>query len=376
VNILDKININPRLETTLTQQMHQQLTWLIASGQINPAEKLPSVRLLARHLQVNVNTVRSAYQRLEADGLVKTRQGSGTIVLPYDPHRMALLSGSRRSHTIGIFIPSLTNTFYHPFLEGVEQIAGQNQAMLFVCMTHDDPGKARRYYAQLAAKHVDGILIVSQDDGLFSSAGNIVDEQLGRPLPIVSVDWPASTSYSVRLDLESAGYQATRHLIDHGHRRVGLITHAVNTANVSPIVLGYRRALDETEIAYESHLIVPVHGFDIAAGAEGARQLLALEQPPKAIFAISDLLAIGAMQTIQQAGLQIPRQVAICGFNDIPAASMTSPPLTTVAAPAYQMGQEAMHMLQDLISGKSPRRKSVTLPVSMIIRQSCGEHAE
>ena len=248
MNFLEKISVNPHLDTTLAQQLSQQLTWLIASGQLQPDELLPSVRQLSHHLNINMHTVRSAYQKLEADGLVKTRQGLGTTVLPHDPHRMAQIASTARSHTVGVIIPSLTNPFYHLFLQGVETVANQNQTMLFMCVTHDDPGEARRYYAQLAAKNVDGILLASQDDSLFNTPEEQSKESDSHPLPLVTVDWPASSGYSVSLDLESAGYQATRHLLEHGHRRVGLITFALELPNVRPVNQGYRRALQETGV--------------------------------------------------------------------------------------------------------------------------------
>lgn len=374
MDLLNKVSVNPHLDTTLAQQISQQLTWFIASGQIQPGELLPPVRQLARQLGINLHTVRSAYQKLEADGLVKTRQGLGTRVLPYDPLHMAQIASAARSHTVGVIIPSLTNPFYHAFLQGVEAVANQSQTILFMCVTHDDPGDSRRYYAQLAAKNVDGILLASQDDSLFITPKVQSGEPGRHPLPLVTVDWPASSGYSVCIDLDNAGYQATRHLLEHGHRRVGLITFALDLPNVHPVNLGYQRALQEAGIASDPRWIAAVQGFDTTAGAEGARRLLALEQPPTAIFAISDLLAIGAICFIQQAGLQIPQEMAVAGFNDIPLAALITPPLTTVAAPAWQMGQEAMKMLQNLIAGKRPERKKIILPTSLVVRQSCGAH--
>ena len=372
MDILNKIFVNPKLDTTLAQQLSQQLTWLIASGQLKPGDRLPSVRQAADRLKIHMHTVRSAYQKLEADGLAATRQGVGTIVLPYDPQRMRQITGLQPSHTIGVIIPSLTNSFYHLFLQGVEAIADKNRTLLFMCVTHDDPSQAGRYYAQLAAKNVDGILLASQDDSLFTPQKDKQDGQAGQGLPLVVVDWPDSAGYSVSLDLEQAGYLATRHLVEHGHRRVGLITFSGEFANVNPVRRGYQRALHEAGIAGEPEWIAKVPGFDTTAGAEGAHTLLALEPRPTAIFAISDLLAIGAMCAIQQAGLQIPEQVAIVGFNDIPLAEMVTPSLTTVAAPAYQMGLEAMKMLQDLILGERPKRQKSLLPTALVIRQSCG----
>jgi DNA-binding LacI/PurR family transcriptional regulator len=374
MNILDRININPHLDTTLAQQLKQQLNWFIVSGELQPGDILPSVRQVANRFQININTVRSAYQKLEAEGLVETRQGLGTRVLPYDPQRITQLASSFPSHTVGVIIPSLANPFYHPFLQGVESGATQARILLFMCVTHDDPGELERYYAQLVSKNVDGILIASQDDSLFVSADTDPESQGSHLLPLVAVDWPASTGYAVDLDLESAGYQATRHLLEHGHRQVGLITHALELSNVTPVNRGYQRALREAEITSDPRWIAAVHGFDTTAGAEGARALMSLEQPPTAIFAISDLLAIGAMCAVHQAGLRIPQDVAIAGFNDIPLAASANPPLTTVAAPAYEMGLEAMKMLRSLMAGKHPVHKQILLPTHLVVRQSCGDH--
>jgi DNA-binding LacI/PurR family transcriptional regulator len=287
---------------------------------------------------------------------------------------LAQIASATRSHTVGVIIPSLSNPFYHAFLQGVEATANQNQSMLFMCVTHDDPGNARRYYAQLAAKNVDGILLASQDDSSFIPSEGILGESSSHAIPLVTVDWPASPGYRISLDLENAGYQATRHLLEHGHRRVGLITFILDLPNVRPVNQGYQRALQEAEIASDPRWIAAVHGFDTKSGAEGARALLALKQPPTAIFAISDLMAIGAMCAVQQAGVEVPREMAIAGFNDIPLAALVNPPLTTVAAPACQMGQEAMQMLQCLIAGKRPAHQHIFLPTSLVIRQSCGAH--
>jgi DNA-binding LacI/PurR family transcriptional regulator len=316
-----------------------------------------------------MHTVRNAYRKLEADGLAITRQGQGTRVLRYNPQRMARATDQGLSHTIGVIMPSLTNPFYHQFFQGVEAVASKDRSMLFLCVTHDDPGLAQRTYAQLAAKNVDGVLLVSQDDSPFLPA-----EAGQMSLPLVAVDWPVSCGYAVSLDLESAGYLGTRHLLEHGHRRVGLITFAAGLANVSPVTQGYRRALQEAGIASQPEWIAGVYGFDQTAGAQAARRLLALEQPPSAVFAEADLLAIGAIEAYRQAGLRVGQDIAIAGFNDIPQAATLTPALTTVAAPAEQMGSEAMKMLQCLVSGKTPPRRHILLPTALVIRDSCGEH--
>jgi len=373
MEILDRLSIDPRHEVPLAWQLKQQIAWLIASGTLESGDRLPAVRRLADHLDINLHTVRSAYQKLEAEGFVETRQGRGTHVLPFDLRRIAQASGALPSHTIGVIVPSFSNPFFHTFLLGVEKAAEEDQTLLFLCNTHDDASAAWRDFARLSAKGVDGILVVSHDicEFLTPDAGTNPPS-----LPFVTVDWPDCDGYKVLIDLESAGYQATRHLLEHGHHRIGLITFAIEVSNVRPIEAGYQLALAEGAVPVHPQLIARVPGFDLAAGVEGARRLLALPDPPTAIFAIADTLALGAMQFIKSTGRQVPGDVALVGFNDIPLAALVEPTLTSVAAPAQELGLQAMGMLQDLIAGKRPAQQEIVLPVSLIVRESCGGHTE
>lgn len=375
MNILEVINVDPHLDTPLIQQIKKQLTWLIANGQLTTGETLPSVRKLASRLGVNVHTVRSAYLKLESEGLVETRQGRGTRVLPFDIESFARVSGEVRSHTIGVILPSWSNPFYHALLNGVEEIAGQDQSLIFLCNSHDDPGNAWRDFARLSAKGVDGIVVVSYDiTEAFSSIDTRMNQYSGTPF--VTVDWPGCKGYSVLMDLESAGYQATRHLIEHGHTMIGLLTFGIKAANIEPVNAGYRRALTEKGLYVNPSLVSTVPGFDISLGERGASRLLDLPQPPTAILAIADTLALGAMRAVKAAGLSIPRDIALASINDIPAASLVEPRLTSVSTPAYEMGVEAMKMLRTLINQKKPQHSRLILPVSLIVRESCGCHPE
>jgi DNA-binding LacI/PurR family transcriptional regulator len=374
MELLHHITIDPNSGTDLDQQIKQQLAWLIATRQLRPGQFLPSIRVLSRHLAINLHTVRSAYQKLEADGLVVTRHGLGTMVTAYEPVRMARLAAAQRTHTVGVLIPSIDNPFYQPFIQGIEAVANRSRTLLFLCMTKDDPGETIRYYNQLAARHVDGLILASQGSSIFLPSDPEQLEQSLLAFPVVSADWPGSPGYSVELDLEGSGYLATRHLLEHGHRRVGMITVAASLPNIEPLHTGYHRALQEAGLESDPQMMVGVQGFDLADGEAGARRLLTLQTPPTAIFAIADLLALGALRYLKRAGLRVPQDMALAGFNDSPMADMVDPPLTTVAAPAYQMGQEAMKMLQELMAGKRPQRQRVLLPASLVVRASCGEH--
>ena len=160
-NILDQLSVNPKLEITLAHQLKQQIAWQIASGKLKPGDHLPALRQLAQQLAINLHTVRSAYLMLEMDGLVETRQGLGTQILAFDPKRFAR-AASARTHTVGVIVASLYNPFYHALLQGVSEEADKSRSLLFVCSTQDDSSEAMRYFYQLSARQVDGIMV----DGL------------------------------------------------------------------------------------------------------------------------------------------------------------------------------------------------------------------
>jgi DNA-binding LacI/PurR family transcriptional regulator len=372
VNPLDRLSVHWELDIPLAQQLSQQLLGLITRGELPPGERLPPVRELAGRLGINLHTVRAAYRKLEDGGLVVTRQGRGTYVLPLDSRRLARIAAAFRTYTVGVIIPSMANPFYHAFLQGIEETASAEGTLVFLCNSHDVPATAARYYAQMAGVQVDGIIVAAHDTAdLAPGAGE--GPAIGPPpLPTVTVDWPGAAGPSVLLDLEDAGCQAAQHLLAHGHRRVGLITVDSDAANVRLVDAGCRRALAEAGLESDFAPEVRVPGYEMAAGGEGARRLLALEPPPTAVFAIADTLALGALAEIKRAGLNVPDDIALAGFNDIPAAAMVDPPLTSVAAPVREMGAQAMRMLQEQIAGRALARMQVVLPVALAVRASCG----
>ena len=202
--------------------------------------------------------------------------------------------------------------------------------------------------------------------------GTAEDELKRLSIPVVSVDWATNPGYNLLIDLENAGYLATRHLLEHGHRRIGLITYHTEVTNVRPIHQGYEKALAEFGVRLDLELVARVSRFDMPAGALGMRELLAIDRPPTAVFAICDPMALGALREIKANGLRVPQDIALIGFNDNPLAALVDPPLTTVAAPARELGVEAIKMLQSLISGVGPSQARVVLPVHLILRGSCG----
>lgn len=369
MKIYDNLNVDPLRGTTLVSQLTNQLVWLIATGALKEGERLPSIRAMAKHLGIHYLTVRAAYRRLEAGGMLETRQGSGSRVRAYDPQRLARLAGESRSHTVGVILPSFSNPFYQSVLEGIEEVADETGMLVLVASTHEDPLAHARSYTRLAAKGVDGILIVSHAaDWLERDAQGLPENQL----PLVSLDCPGDPGDKVELDLWRAGYLAAGHLIEHGHRRIGLVTYASRVDNVAPVEDGFTQALHEAGMEFREEWIARVGGFDILAGELGARRLLERGDRPSAVFAITDLIAAGVLRIAKSLGVAVPDDLAVIGFNDIPLAGLLDPPLTTVRAPAAELGRQGMRLLQRRISGGQGQPERIMLPVTLVVRSSCG----
>jgi DNA-binding LacI/PurR family transcriptional regulator len=375
MTVFDLLNVDPAAPLPLAGQLSQQLTWLIASGQIGEGERLPSVRKLAQQLGMSLHTVRAAYAQLESDNLVTTRQGSGTTVLPFDRWRLAASRPRSRTFTIGVLIPEFT-PFYAPYLRGLEAAAREHDdpSLLFICNTHDylDAPTFSRFLDQLVAKNVDGIILTS------ASRDDLQDIIFGGPSlelpPIVGADAPAVPGPAVLFDLEGGGFEVTRHLLDHGHRRIGLITPPPEWDQISPIIRGYERALTEAGLAVEPELSLSGADFLIETGAELATRLLDLPKPPTAIFAAGDMLALGAMTAVKAHGLRIPDDIALTGYGGVELTRIVDPPLTTFAMPTFELGVETMTMLLRLIAGEDVGQQRVSLKGSLVVRQSCGQH--
>jgi DNA-binding LacI/PurR family transcriptional regulator len=189
---------------------------------------------------------------------------------------------------------------------------------------------------------------------------------------VVFADVPGASGPGVEFDLTGAALRATRHLIEHGHRHIGFITPPVKWHNVAPIATGFNEALGSEGLSQDPSLVAMVGDFSRADGHEGASRLLDLSEQPTAIVAASDTMAIGALQAISARGLRVPDDVALVGIDDIDMAAVVTPPLTTVALPAEEMGTRAMNMLRDLMDGRQPAARRVVLDTHLITRESCG----
>lgn len=365
--IYSHLRLDRDSSTPLITQLVDGITWLIASGDLKEGDRLPPIRELANALGIHMHTVRQAYQRLEADQLVSIRTRRGTVVLPYDPVAVAARGAESYSYLLGVILPAPTS-FYDPYVQSIQDVARELRYLPLFCYTYENPFLVETYFNQLVARGVDGFIITSL------SLPSVVEDPglLDKYPPIVSVDMPDMPGYCVLIDTEGAAYQITKHLIDHQKKRIGLIIPPLENPNVVPFFHGYQRAMEENGLQVDPDLIAGVEGFFDHHGREGAEKLMAIDQPPDAILGASDVLALGAMGVLGERGLSVPDDIALAGYNDILAASLVQPGLTTASISAKEMGSIALQTLQDLIHGNIPKSKTYEIPTELIIRASCG----
>lgn len=311
--------------------------------------------------------MRAAYAKLETDGLVQTRHGVGSVVL-------ATPSGGSPSgalafgvNTVAVLIAGF-DPFYLPLVRGIQDVASERGTLVLVADARDSPRLADAMTRRLIARGVDGIIAAS-----VGRLPDQPDEVVGRT-PIVHVDQPDRRGHSLLFDGDAAGHTATRHLLDHGHERIGIITAPLVWPNVADVCNGYRRAIEDTGASPAAELVSEVPEFSIEAGRLGTARLLDLPTPPTAVIAASSTFALGALAEARSRGLRVPGDLAIVGYTDTPAAELVDPPITTVAVPVHEIGVRAMRLLSDLIDGKRPRRRRTVVKPELIVRDSCGPH--
>jgi DNA-binding LacI/PurR family transcriptional regulator len=371
MEISEHVRLDRDSAVSLEVQLAQQLRWLIVRGQVRPGEKLPPVRKLAGTLGINMHTARAAYRRLANGGLVESRPGVGTTVSEYDGEQLSHGVADVPSFMIGVIIPAMA-AFYRPMLDAIEATLLNEPHMLVVCNTLENKSKVSWYRDQLVVRGVDGIIVVSHDR----------DEPSGTPAPradslppVVVVDCPAATDPVVLFDAAEGGYQAAKHLIEHGHTRIGIITPPA-APNVDDTTSGIHRALTEIGVDPSPELVVRVPDWSAESGANATMQLVALDGPPSAMLTLSDSLAVGVLEAARTIRLAVPEDLAIVSLGDIDVAQHLDPPLTTVHLAAAEAGATAARMLCRLMADKEPDSTHVILPTRLIARRSCGCLAE
>jgi len=287
--------------------------------------------------------------------------------LGYTPNAIARGLKTKRTFTLGMLIPDITNPFFAEIARGVEDAANKNNFNVILCNTDDKLKKEKTYLEILREKRVDGLILGTahiRDKSILEL------EKIKFPYMLVSRNIEGLDKNCIIVDDVEGGMMATEYLIKLGHRRIAHITGPIKTRSALNRLKGYQLAFKKHKIEYNDEL-VGEGDFRIKGGYQAMKKFLKLPEPPTAIFAANDLLALGAMQAIQKKKYHIPEDFCIIGFNDISLASFVYPPLTTIRQPMQEMGALAVKMLLKIIEDGEFNQKKVTLKPKLIIRESC-----
>ena len=330
---------------------------------------MASLQEVARRAKVSIATVSRVLNKSE-----KVVPETRAIVeqalrdLEYRPSRVArrLRMKDGRAHLVGLIIPDIQNPFYAEIARGVEDAAYTAEYALLLCNSDESSEKEQFYLDVMRSESVDGIVLPP-----FDETDAAVTAIMKTGMPVVCVDRSLSKEKTdlVEVDNYRGAYEAVSHLISKGHRSIGLIEGRIQVSTNRERRRGYLDALAEGGIPVRKDLMRE-GDFRQESGRILAGQLLDLKKPPTALFALNNLMTIGALNAIHQRNLKVPEDVAIVGFDDLPFAEALDPPLTVVRQPAYEVGKQAMELLLKRIM--EPTRSTVTMRLlpQLIIRRS------
>ncbi|UNK57536.1 LacI family transcriptional regulator [Pseudoxanthomonas daejeonensis] len=327
-----------------------------------------TIRDVAREANVSVATVSRAL-----NGHSNVAEPVRRLVLEvanrmrYSPHAAARSLSSRSTQTIGVVLPDLHGEFFSELIRGIDSLARTAGRHLLLSSYHGDPDEQAAALRAMRGR-VDGLLVMSP----YAERPGFLAENLPQPLPVVLIstrqDEPAWPVFEI--DNHAGAVAMTRHLLSLGHRHLAFIGGPVHNHDARERLRGFRDAIAEQGDAHGSEF---GGDFDEASGHRAGLQILAADARPDAVFAANDMMALGCLYAFAQAGLQVPRDVALAGFDDIPLARFVHPSLTTMRVSIAELGANALKRLLAQIDASEPAavEHHVLLP-ELVVRQSSG----
>jgi LacI family transcriptional regulator len=337
---------------------------------------------VARRAGVSTSTVSHVLNgtRIVSDE-ARDRVLAALAELNYEPNPFARSLKVHRSNTIGLVILDISNAFYTAVARGVEDVAREQGYSLILGNSDEMVSKEAEYLRFLRARRVDGLLLMpagERHEALVKLAHSHF------PLVLVDRTIPGLDLSSVSIDSETPARDIVDLLIGLGHRRIGVIAGPPWSTGMMERLAGYRGALAEAGIPMDESLIISGSGQTRAdaaivsaagrseAGRVAAAQLLALPDPPTAVFAANNQLSVGAFDAIRKAGLSMPDQLAFVGFDDFEWAELVTPRITRVAQPTYEMGRTAAQLLISRIADPTAPTRRIILGATVLVRESSG----
>ncbi len=285
----------------------------------------------------------------------------------YQPNLSARSLRTERTNTIGILVDDLLSPFSPPVVRGIQDYLKENNFLSLIINTDWDPEQERLGINTLAGRPVDGFIFVEYSH----LTPNKVLDSLSKPAVFVHRLFGTKIPNSVVPDDRDGAGLAVNHLVRLGHRAIAYINGPAGWHSASERLEGYKQHLAQHGLPLVPEWLQP-GDWEIEGGYKAAQSLLRLANRPSAIFAANDMMALGAIYAIQDAGLSVPHDIAIVGYDNRDFTWIVRPPITTVVLPVYEMGMVAAEMLFKQISGENSEVEEVKVKGELIIRDTCG----
>jgi LacI family transcriptional regulator len=290
--------------------------------------------------------------------------------LGYVPSRLARGLSRQRTATLAVIVPDVANPFFTAIVRAAEEVARRADYNVILCDTRADLNVERDVIEELIAHRVEGGVIAPVSDRSATHLRRLAE--FGVPFVLIDRTVPGVDCDVVLGDSSGGARKLVEHLVGLGHRRIGFIVESDDVSTARDRRQGYEAALTAAGIAFDPALVANATP-DPSGGSAGMNRLLELEERPTAVFTVNNLAAVGAIEAIRAAGLEVPEDIALVCFDDIEYASRLYPFLTAMEQPAQTLGTLGTQLLLERIEGRGPqRRHEVVLPGEFIIRKSCG----
>lgn len=320
----------------------------------------PRMREVAEAAGVSTATVsRALSDPARVSGEVRGRVEAAVARLGYTVNSAARSLRRNDTGVVLVLVPDIGNPFFSKLVKGVEQRARELSYSVLIGDTGTDNGRLEVYVRQVAARRVDGMILLNGRLPSGGAAGAV-------PVVVVSERVPGASVPTVGIDNVAAAGSVVQHLRALGHCRIAHIAGPDGNVLTKDRAQGYHAALDGAALPHV------VHGdFSIESGRRAARALVRGRHEPTAIFAANDEMAMGAIIELKALGASVPADISVVGFDDIEFAAAYDPPITTIHQPRFEMGRVAMSLLGDRLRGVAPSGvEDIVLPVELIVRES------
>ncbi|WAW14326.1 LacI family DNA-binding transcriptional regulator [Peptostreptococcus equinus] len=329
-----------------------------------------TIKDVAREAGVSISTVsRVINDSKPVTNEVKQRVLDIIKETGYVPNPLARSLVTKKSQLIGVIVPEVTDTFSAEILNGIEEISKMYDYDILLANTYSEKEAELKNINLLRAKQVEGIVMICWD--IDQEVVNVL-ENSGIPAVFISKTSRDIDIYNVSTQNYPAAKEMTKYLIDKGHKKIALMLTGNENAELADERLeGYKSALKENKIKFDSSIVKTMSGTTYEAGYASTKELLSeSKEIPHAIFASSDEVAIGVINACFDLGYKVPEDISVAGFNDVKLAKIYRPKLTTVYQPLFDIGAVAIRMIIKMVKGEEIEDKKVTLPFKIVERES------